>query len=179
MTPLTNVDQSSASLTTGEREDLPRQRANHVVTGQKPGHAVDFTPVRRPKEPTRLGRYVLSRMADVGMVKQVDLVRATGGAISESTVSRIILDADYLPRRDTLIALARALRVDPKALVLYVFELDGPPAPAEPLHPRAAHVNRILGPTSRLSDDDRAFLDTMIERLIEPVEKSAGRRRAG
>ncbi len=186
MTPFTNVDQSSGTLTAGGREDLPRQRVNHVVTSQKPGHAVDFTPGRRVKEPTRLGRYVLSRMADVGMTKQVDLVRASGTdpatgrpRISESTVSRLILSEEYIPNRDTIIALAEALRVDPKALLLFIFDLGDTPATAKPLHPRAAEVDRLLGDGSRLSDDDKVFYDTMIARLIEPPLKAASRKRAG
>lgn len=186
MTPLTNVDQFSDPLAAGRREDLPRQRVNHVVTSQKPGHAVDFTLVRRVKEPTRLGRYVLSRMRDVGMTKQVDLVRASGTDpatgrphISESTVSRIILSDEYIPNRDTIVALAKALRVDPKALLLFIFELGDTPATQTPLHPRAAEVDRLLGDASRLSDEDKALYDTMIARLIEPPLKAAGRKRAG
>jgi hypothetical protein len=125
-------------------------------------------------------------MADVGMVKQVDLVRASGTdpatgrpRISESTVSRLILSEEYIPNRDTLVALADALRVDPKALVLFVFELGDTPAAQQPLHPRAAEVDRLLGPASRLTDEDKTLYDTMIGRLIEPALKSSGRRRAG
>lgn len=125
-------------------------------------------------------------MRDVGMTKQVDLVRASGTdpatgrpRISESTVSRLILSEEYIPNRDTIVALAEALRVDPKALLLFIFELGDTPADRQPLHPRAAEVDRLLGAASRLSDDDKAFYDTMIGRLIEPVAKTAGRRRAG
>lgn len=120
------------------------------------------------------------------MSKQVDLVRASGidpvaqrPRISDSTVSRIVLHPGYTPDRDTLVALADALRVDAKDLVLFVFDLADAPAPQATLVPRAMQVDRLLGPQSHLDKAERDFLDGMLDRLIGPLLERRGRRRAG
>lgn len=181
MTPLTPVDQQASHLVPNGLDEIPKQRVPNAGSKGKASDPVDFTPVRNlkapSKEPTRLGRYVLARMGELGMARQVDLVRASG--ISESTVSRIVLHPNYTPDRDTLVALAGALRVDPKELVLFVFDLQGAPVTPPTLIPRAMEVDRFLGPTSHLDETDREFLDTMLDRLIAPLRDRRRPRRAG
>lgn len=119
------------------------------------------------------------------MTKQVDLVRASGidpiaqrPRISDSTVSRIVLHPGYTPDRDTLVALADALRVDAKDLVLFVFDLQDAPAPQPTLIPEAMEIDRLLGPESHLDQADREFLGGMLDRLVAPLRERR-RRRAG
>jgi transcriptional regulator with XRE-family HTH domain len=181
MTPLTSVDQPTGDLAPAARDDIPRQRARSTETATTVADPVDFMPVKSvkaaAKEPTRLGRYVLSRMGELGMARQVDLVRASG--ISESTVSRIVLHANYTPDRDTLVALAGALRVDPKALVLFVFDLEDAPTAPPTLVPRAMQVDQLLSPTSHIDPAERELIDAMIGRVIAPYFERRRKPRAG
>ncbi len=176
MTPLTNVDQHPEVVDAPGRAPKVAARVPEPRAAGDDADQLDFTPVKAEKQPTRLGRYVLTRMGELGMARQADLVRASG--ISESTVSRIVLHPGYTPDRDTLVALAHALQIDPKALVLFVFDLDNEPAPAYTPHPRAAQIDRLLGPGTHLSPDKQEHLDGMLELLIEPLLKPT-RRRAG
>ncbi len=174
MTPLTNVDQHPEVVDASGRETKVAARVPAPRSAGEDTNPVHFTPVKAEKRPTRLGRYVLARMGELGMARQADLVRASG--ISESTVSRIILHPGYTPDRDTLVALAQALHLDPKALVLFVFDLDNEPAPVYTPHPRAAQIDRLLGPDTQLSEEKQEHLDGMLELLIEPLLRPTRRR---
>jgi hypothetical protein len=108
-------------------------------------------------------------MAELGMERQVDLVNASNGAVSDSTVSRIMTTEDYIPRRDSLVGLAGALRVEPRELVLFVFELGPEPTPQRQLHPLAEEVDRALAPDSPLPQRDRDATADLIDRVLAPV----------
>ncbi len=183
MTPLTNVDQHPDAVDAPGRAEEAAARVPAPRTAGGNTRPLDSSSVKAVKEPTRLGRYVLSRMGELGLARQADLVRASGvdpdtgrTRISESTVSRIVLHPGYTPDRDTLVALAAALHLDPKALVLFVFDLDGEPAPEYTPHPRAVQIDRLLGPDSPLADDERQRLDGMLELLVEPLLRPTRRK---
>lgn len=177
MTPLTNVDQQPENVDASERETPRQRRGEPPETAGDPADRLDSSPVRPPKTPTRVGRYLLSRMKELGMTRQVDLVRASG--VSDSTVSRLFLQEGYTSDRDTLVALAGALRVDPKDLVLFVFDLDNAPVSTHTPHPHAVQIDQLLSPGTHLPDEDRDLLEAMVGRLIDSTTKSTGRRRAG
>ncbi len=176
MTPLTNVDQHPDNVDAAGRDKLPTQRVANPKTAGNPTDRLDFSPVK-PKEPTRVGRYLISRMGELGMTRQVDLVRASG--VSDSTVSRLFLHEGYIPDRDTLVALAAALQVDPKEFVLFVFDLDDAPTAGHVPHPLAAQLDRLLSAGTHLADDDRDLLEAMASRRIDTTTTPANRRRAG
>jgi transcriptional regulator with XRE-family HTH domain len=153
-----------------------------AATSARP-YAVDSFHVRKARQPTRLGELILSRMTDLGMQRQVDLVRASttiapsiglDTGISDSTVSRLIYTDDYMPDRDTLALLARTLRVDFDELVLFVFrgaEGQKPAVVGEQIHWLAAELNRILTDDSPEHADDRAAIEDLVDRVIEPTRK--------
>lgn len=133
------------------------------------------------RNPTRLGRYIEDRMTELGLRRQVDLVaaiEATGGKGSDSTVSRLINQEGMLPDRSTLLALAGALQVDPKELVLFVYDLgDQPTAPPAP-HPLASEIDRMLDPKSPLSEKDRERTADFIDQIMEPLRPRMRRRKS-
>lgn len=119
----------------------------------------------QPRQPTRLGDYILDRMAARGMTQQQDLANAAG--LSQPAVSRLIY-TQTKPRPDTLNAVARALRVDPNELMRFAYDLSAEPTP-DPvaLHPTAQRLNDFLGDQSPLTSTARARLDAVITAMLD------------
>lgn len=132
------------------------------------------------REPSRLGAYILNRMSELGMARQVDLVRATGGNISESAVSRIITQPNYFPDHKTLEYLADGLRIDRRSLILFAYGLeDGAPRRENTggIHPLAMRLDRVLQSDGGASDDDRRTVEIIVDRVITPIEDDMRRRK--
>jgi transcriptional regulator with XRE-family HTH domain len=174
-------------------DGVPVRRA--VRPARRPGVSrvarsdpLDSFHVRKVREPTRLGRFILERMAAHGMQRQVDLVRASDqvaesvgadSGISDSTVSRLLYSDSYMPDRDTLVVLAATLQVDYRGLVLFVYEQSaGPPeATSEPIPPLALEIGRMLAQTSPVPEERRKALEVLLGRVIDPERKYMRRRR--
>lgn len=123
------------------------------------------------RQPTRLGDYILDRMADLGMRQQKDLAVASG--IKEPVISRLIFSQSR-PRPDTLNAIARALQVAPAELMQFAYDLaDAPAGPTpEALHPTAHRLNQLLGGDSPLGEAARARLNAVITAMLDAEEAS-------
>ena len=137
--------------------------------------------MRKEREPTELGRYVLARMVARGLDRQVDLARAA--KVSDATVNRLIY-ATIAPEPETIRKLAGALGVDEHDFVLRVHNVAaiGPTEPIIgedlPRHPLAVELDRMLAPESHIPEADREALETLIDRLIDPYRRMMrGRRR--
>ncbi len=115
-------------------------------------------------QPSRLGRYILDRMAALGMTRQTDLAEASG--LSQAAISRLIFNQTQ-PRVDTLNLAARGLQVPPAELMAYAYDF-GPAPDVRPLNVRAVEVDAVLSPDSGLSDAERAHLDTVLAALLAP-----------
>lgn len=121
------------------------------------------------RQPTEFGMYLLELMAAKGMTS-TQLRAATG--VSTSTITRLIYGA-MTPDPQLLERLAEGLGVPADDLVS---RWTGGLKPPESLPAIAAELARMLQPTSPLSDDDRQFLETMVDRLVGPYRKMMRRR---
>jgi hypothetical protein len=186
MTELTSIDASVANLPRPRQARRGRPLGTQQPTGEIPiSRAVPSRPVGRnpaaARTSTRLGRFIEERMDALGMRRQVDLVAAitaTGGQVSDTTVSRLINHEGSLPDRNTLLSLAVALQVDPKDLVLFAFDLDDEPAAPPAPHPLASELDRMLDPKSPLPKKDRERLADFVGQIMEPFRPAMRRRRS-
>jgi hypothetical protein len=119
-------------------------------------------------------------MAELGMTRQVDLVRASD--LSDSTISRVIYQEGYAPDRKSAADLARGLRVKESErddFVLFVLRAGATPAPtltADEQEPILAEANLMLRADSSLTDEERDDLRRMLNLVVESKRQAMRRR---
>lgn len=126
------------------------------------------------RRPTEFGLYLLKGMAAAGVTSQRDLARRA--VVSNSTVTRLIY-GEGAPDRETLEKVAAALGLDYGEMLARAGH--GRPAGGQEqisIHPRAVEVDLLLSSDSPLSEQDRRYLDDMIERLVAPYRRYLRRR---
>lgn len=113
---------------------------------------------------TPAGRYLQQRMTALGYTTKVDLARAA--SVSPSTITRLFGNPDYRPDVGAMRGLATALKVDHNTLVSAIYG-DAPTLVPTSLDPLAAELDRMLAPTSPLSDESRNALRNLAEYVID------------
>ena len=134
-------------------------------------------------EPTEFGYFVMRKMADLDPpLNQTELARRSG--VGQATISRWIFK-DGRPEADKLRQLAVTLEVDYHELLA----IAGYGKPSEDvaealadLRPDvdelALEMSAMLNVGSALTEDDRAFIRGMVDRIIDPYRKKMRRRRS-
>lgn len=134
------------------------------------------------EEPTEFGYFLLSKMAaHEPPLSQAELARRTG--VGQASISRWIykpgrpepeklqLLADTLGiKYDDLLALAGYGRPSQNAVGV-------PARPRPELIPLAAELSAMLQAESPLTDDDRAYIENVVDRIIDPYRRAMRRRR--
>ncbi len=145
----------------------PRARRSTASRAARPPRPLGSFLVGKEPAPTRLGALVLAGMASERMNRQVDLVRRAkelGQELSEPTVSRVLYRQDYTPDPATVRALAAALRLDLKALVLFIYGFDDTISGTT----LGGEIDRMLATNSPIAAADREILATIVDRVIAP-----------
>ncbi len=130
---------------------------------------------------------VLSAAKDLGLFTMADIERASDKAITHGMLSKWFRGVEQ-PSSGKLRPLSTTLGIPlPELLILAgraeSAELDGTHlAAAGPavLHTRQAiRVDRLLGPTSALSDQDRATFEALVDAICDRWEPNSMKRRSG
>ncbi|MEU7619429.1 helix-turn-helix transcriptional regulator [Micromonospora rifamycinica] len=91
---------------------------------------------------------------------------AAAAGIHPSAVSRWTYGS-AVPSTDNLLTLAEAFKINPATLYALVGLLpEAPEHMPPPLHPLAGQVNRMLLPSSRLSQEERVELEVVLRRAV-------------
>jgi transcriptional regulator with XRE-family HTH domain len=167
----------------GEAEAHRQQTIDGVpvlIVGQADGlpsiHARMEAGAVTDREPTEFGWFVMRRMADFDPpLNQSELARRA--RVSQSTIHRWIYSPGR-PETDKLDRLSAALGVDHGELLAKA----GYGRPADhvaerPIHRIARDIDAILSVNSPIPAEDRAALETVIDRMIDPYRKLLRRRR--
>lgn len=176
MAPSTNANVPILRGHDGHQTALRHVAARKITRDLHP--VASFSVSNTDRQTTRLGGYILRRMAELGMRRPADVARATD--VSDSTLSRIFDQPGYFPSQETLEKLADGLGVDRRALILFAYNIDDEDRPQESgieIHPLAVEFSRMLHPDSPLTDEDRNALRVIIDRVIDPHRRDMRRRR--
>lgn len=120
-------------------------------------------------EKTPAGRYLKTRMEQVGYRRKVDLADAAG--VSPSTITRLFSVPTYRPDVENVRKLAAALQVGPDQLMAGMAGEATTPAEAPQLHPLAAELGRMLAADSPLPVSTRLVQEVLVDRALEPARR--------
>lgn len=136
-------------------------------------------PEQTPDGATAFGRYLAGILARSTIyANSSDFARQAG--VSPSSVSRWISGKER-PTPRILEKIAPKLGIDIRDLVALAYpeSMTDPVAPvvAQP-HRLAVELDRMLAGTSPISEEDRATIETFIDRFLEPYRSRTNRRRS-
>lgn len=132
-------------------------------------HNVGMGTPDQAREPSKLGWFILRRMAETRL-SQSGL--ATRAKVSPSTISRVLY-GDQRITPDVLQRIAVAVDLEPNVLVDMLYAKRPPPSTSNGPIPIAVEVDRMLGDDSPLDDATRDRLHEILDSVLAPYRKKA------
>ncbi|GID93450.1 multiprotein-bridging factor 1 family protein [Amorphoplanes digitatis] len=123
------------------------------------------------------GGYLKEAIQEAGFPTPTHFARAVG---TDPSVVLRWLSEEQRPTIRSIERIAPVLgRTIPEiVMAAYPDRLGGPPPAAPAAHPLVRELGRILGEDSPIPAEDRAALETVLDRLFEPYRKVLRRRRS-
>lgn len=128
------------------------------------------------RQPTPFGTFLLRHIAAAGFDSVTKFAKAAG--VSPATVGRLIYGSETAPDVRTLEAVAVALNIPVRDVLLAQIAERPSEYVTESLpetHAVARELALMLAKDSPLSEDDRAYLTLMTDRLIGPYRAAMRR----
>jgi transcriptional regulator with XRE-family HTH domain len=134
--------------------------------------------VTAPRAATGFGVYLKEAILAARFPTPTHFARAVG---TDPSVVLRWLSEEQRPTIRSIERIAPVLGKSINELVVaaYPDRLAGPPPSAPPVHPLVHELARMLADESPIPRDDRAALETVLDRMIEPYRRLMRRRRSG
>lgn len=134
--------------------------------------------VTPPRAATGFGVYLKEAILAARFPTPTHFARAVG---TDPSVVLRWLSEEQRPTITSIERIAPVLGKSINELVVaaYPDRLSGPPAGVPPAHPLVHELARMLADDSPIPQADRAALETVLDRMIEPYRRLMRRRRSG